>query len=421
MRRWRLAIVTSHPIQYQAPWFRALAGVTDLTVFFCHKQDASDHARAGFGVAFEWDVPLVEGYDHRWLKNVSSRPDVSTFRGCDTPEIGGVLRGGGFDACIVSGWYLKSYLQAIRACRRAGIPVLVRGDSQLATRRSSLVNAAKYFPYKWLLQHIDGHLYVGQANRSYLRHYGVAEENLFFVPHFVDNGFFARGASEALATGAAAEIRGSIGAGPHSTVFIFAGKLVEKKRPGDYLQALRMARDRGADVRGLVVGAGPLGADLQSFAEHHDLPVSFAGFRNQTEMPRYLAAADTLVLPSDGGETWGLVVNEAMACGLPAIVSRAAGCAPDLIDEGRTGYGFDLGDVDQLCDAMLKVSARRADGPGAFREDVSAKIDQYSIAGAVSGTLRAVGLAIGRSTATELSVTTRHNGAAHSLKHTSHD
>ena len=131
----RLAIVTSHPIQYQAPWFRALAQVTDLDVFFCHRQDAAGQAEAGFGVAFDWDVPLLDGYRYHWLTNRSRRPDVSSLFGCDTPEIAGVIRDGGFDACLVCGWYLKSYLQAIQGCWRCGVPVLLRGDSQLGTVR----------------------------------------------------------------------------------------------------------------------------------------------------------------------------------------------------------------------------------------------------------------------------------------------
>lgn len=394
---YKLAMVTSHPIQYQAPWFRALARVTNLTVFFCHQQAAADHAHSGFGVAFEWDVPLLEGYEYRWLTNRSQRPDVSTFQGCDTPEITDILGRGGFDACVVSGWYLKSYLQAIRACRRAGIATLVRGDSQLVTKRSRLVSAAKYYPYRWLLQHVDGHLYVGAANRQYLQHYGVAESNLFFVPHFVDNAFFARRADDARVSGAAADIRRSTGADSGSVVFIFAGKLIEKKRPADFLRALAAARVRNVDARGLVVGSGPLHNELDSLARQLDVPVTFAGFRNQTEMPRYLAAADALVLPSDGGETWGLVVNEAMACGLPALVSRAAGCALDLIEQAKTGYAFDVGDVGALADAMVALASRHGQDADAFRADVASKINQYSIDAAVNGTLEAIRITVGRS------------------------
>ena len=85
--RLRLAIVASHPVQYQAPWYRALARRADLTVFFCHQQDRSGQQGAGYSEGFEWDVPLLDGYRSVWLRNVSPRPGVFAFSGCDTPEI----------------------------------------------------------------------------------------------------------------------------------------------------------------------------------------------------------------------------------------------------------------------------------------------------------------------------------------------
>ena len=238
----RLAIVASHPIQYQAPWFRALARETDLTVFFCHRQDAAGQAAAGFGFEFDWDVPLLDGYRYHWLENRARTPDVSAFSGCDTPELDQRIRTGNFDACIVSGWYLKSYLQAIRACRKYHVPVFLRGDSQLATRRSPIVGAAKYLPYRWLLRHVDGHLYVGQANREYLRHYGVPENRLFFVPHFVDNAFFADRAAAARADGSVDAVRRDAGASGDTTGFLFAGKLWARKHPADFIRALALSK-----------------------------------------------------------------------------------------------------------------------------------------------------------------------------------
>ena len=140
----RLGILTSHPIQYQAPWFRGLSKAVDLEVFFCHRQSAAEQGKAGFGVAFDWDVDLLSGYTHRFLTNVSRKPGVNHFFGCDTPEISEIIKGPRdnkttrqvsgewsvvsgprYDAFIVTGWNLKSYWQAVRACRRAGVPVLV--------------------------------------------------------------------------------------------------------------------------------------------------------------------------------------------------------------------------------------------------------------------------------------------------------
>src|SRR5881396_2777986 len=87
----RLGILTSHPIQYQAPWFRALAKEVDLEVFFAHRPSAAEQGKAGFGVAFEWDVDLLSGYRYRFLKNLSNKPGVDRFSGCDTPGITGII------------------------------------------------------------------------------------------------------------------------------------------------------------------------------------------------------------------------------------------------------------------------------------------------------------------------------------------
>ena len=386
----RLAIVTSHPIQYQAPFFRALAQSVDLEVFFCHQQTAAGQAAAGFGVEFEWDVPLLDGYQYSFLKNRSSVPDVSTFGGCDTPEIADRLAAGRFDACMVSGWYLKSYLQSIRAARRLGIGLLCRGDSQLATRRSRLWQGVKYWPYRWLLGAIDAHLYVGAANRQYLQHYGVSSESLFFAPHFVDNQFFSQRADAARVAGRRDVLRHEWGFTRDTTVFAFAGKLIGKKRPADLILALAESRARGADAVGLIIGSGALESHLRQLAVHLSVPVAFVGFRNQSELPGYLVAADALVLPSDAGETWGLVVNEAMACGVPAIVSDACGCSHDLIAEGETGYRFPSGDVSALASQMSTMVGSLSGSRARLQASIAATIARYSCDAAVAGTMTAL-------------------------------
>jgi glycosyltransferase involved in cell wall biosynthesis len=389
---YRVAVVASHPIQYQAPWFRALAGMVDLEVFFCHRQDAAGQAAAGFGVPFEWDVPLREGYRSAFLTNVARTKDVSQFAGCDTPEIHARLAEGQFDACVVSGWYLKSYVQAIRACWRLGIRVIVRGDSHLKTPRSRVTSAAKYLPYRWFLNRIDAHLYVGAANRAYLRAYGVPAERLFFAPHFVDNEFFATRAEQAHEAGTIERLRRSWGADPGTAVFLFVGKLIDKKRPADFVQALaETRRSAGSEgVRGVVVGAGPLQQAVASLAEQHGVPLHFAGFQNQSALPAFYAAADALVLPSDGGETWGLVVNEAMACGLPAIVSDAVGCADDLIRSGETGFAVPCGDVAMLGSAMVRLASMTPDERAVLSRAARDAVRSYTADAAALGLVQAL-------------------------------
>jgi glycosyltransferase involved in cell wall biosynthesis len=181
-----------------------------------------------------------------------------------------------------------------------------------------------------------------------------------------------------------------------TVVFAFSGKFIEKKRPMDFVRAILLATQRFSRIQGLMVGDGPLRTACQEFTRNHDAPVRFAGFLNQSEIPSAYAACDVLVLPSDGGETWGLVVNEAMACGRPAIVSDKVGCGPDLIIPEQTGARFPLGDIDALVKAMLDM----AKDPGrlsAMGMEASKKIQDYSVPAAVEGMVRCVAATLNRS------------------------
>jgi glycosyltransferase involved in cell wall biosynthesis len=341
----RVGFLISHPIQYYAPIFRALSRQCDLTVFFAHRQTAEQQARAGFGVAFDWDVDLMSGYESRFLENVSSRPSTDEFRGCDTPGIAREIAEGRFDAFIVPGWALLCYWQAARASRRSGVPVLVRGDSQLVGPRRAAIRLAKAIAFPWLLRQFDGFLYVGQRNRDYLLHYGVSASRMFFSPHCVDNDAF-RAASEAA--------RRARGPARDRRRVLFAGKLIGRKHPLDLVKAATLVQVPGG-VELAFAGSGELEAVLKQAAVASGVRAVFHGFVNQSALPAIYSDADVLVLPSDGLETWGLVVNEGMACGVPAVVSDAVGCGPDLVESGVTGATFPLGDIPALARAIESV------------------------------------------------------------------
>ena len=376
----RLGVLTSHPIQYQAPLFRELARRLDLEVFFAHRQSPGQQAAAGFGVAFDWDLDLLQGYRHVFLANRARRPGVDRFAGCDTPEIGERIRAGGYDAFLVTGWHLKCYWQAVAACRRRGVPVMVRGDSQLLTPRNPLKRWLKAALYPPLLRAFDAGLYVGERNRAYLAHYGMGPERLFFAPHCVDTAFFATTA----ALNARVATRASWGLTDGDRAVLFAGRLVVFKRPADLIAALARLRGEGLEVTALFAGDGELRPEIASLSRGLGVPAVFLGFQNQSRLPGVYAAADALVLPSTGAETWGLVVNEAMACGTPCVVSDACGCAPDMIVPGITGATFAVGDVAGLARALAVTLRLPHSSPA-----LAAHSERYSASAAAAGVVSA--------------------------------
>ena len=301
-------------------------------------------ASAGFGHAFEWDIPLLDGYDFKWLKNISRRPGLSHFNGCDTPEIADIIRQNNFDAFMMFGWNRKCFLQAGWAANRTKTPLLIRLDSHLLTPRSSLLKALKKPLYSLLLPRAAHYLTPGERAEDYLRHYKVPASRIHRLPHLIDTERFAQTAGTARVNGELVTLRHKYGAEAEDFVFLFVGKMIPKKRPKLLLEALLQLRKEGFSERARIklwcVGDGPLREELEALVKSEKLPVSFLGFVNQAEMPVVYAAADCLVLPSNGEETWGLVVNEAFACGLPAIVSNEAGCVPELIHEGKSGWSM---------------------------------------------------------------------------------
>lgn len=387
--KFKLGILSTHPIQYFSPWYRALAAhpEIDLSVYYAHRQSPQGQADAGFGVSFEWDRPLLEGYPYRFLKNVAHHPHTDHFFGCDTPEMAEIIARERFDAFLVGGWNVRSFWQAIRACWKSRTPLWVRGDSQLATPRAPWKRAAKFPLYRWFIPRFDGYLVVGRRAKEYLIHYGASEGKMVSVPHSVDNRFFAESCAALRAE--RSRWRESWGVPSEAVIFAFVGKLLPRKRPMDFLRGIEQAAQGSLRLWGLVVGDGPLRAELERYAEERRLPVRFTGFLNQSALPRAYAAADALVLPSDGSETWGLVVNEAMASGLPVIVSDAVGCGPDLVIPGQTGEVFPVGDSAALS-AILKKWTGDPDGLQSLARAAREKIQDFSIERAVQGTVAAV-------------------------------
>jgi glycosyltransferase involved in cell wall biosynthesis len=238
-----------------------------------------------------------------------------------------------------------------------------------------------------LMQAFEGYLVIGKSNRNFYRQYNVPEKALFHCPYYVDNDFFAAKAVQLAPQ--RAMIRKAWGIDDNRRVFLFCGKLIPKKNPLDLLKAATSAKTQGGHLHILMAGDGELRGQCEAFTTEHNLPATVLGFLNQTELPKAYVAADSLVLPSDYRETWGLVVNEAMACGLPAIVSDQVGCGPDLIVPRRTGFVFPTGDVEALAAILRDLS----ESPDLLHEmgcRAREHIAQYSVQAAADGIMAAI-------------------------------
>ena len=360
MNATRLTIVETHPVQYNAPWFRYLAQncpAIDLTVLYASRPTPEQQA-VGFDRAFEWDTPMFEGY--RWRIVRESLPtdafDSASFRGLDVKHIGKAVLETKPDVVLVPGWHSVTQIRALAACRRSGVPVLYRGDTHAGMRPAGVRGLLWDVKTRGLLRQYAAHLAVGQRSRQHLLAHGVPPSRIYSSPHAVDNDFFARMAAPHLTDAGRAEVRCAFGFGRETFVVLYVGKLHEHKCVGD---AIRAATALGPKAALLIVGQGDSEAALRAEAARRGVRVTWAGFLNQGELGRAYAAADCLVLPSPL-ESWGLVVNEAMATGLPVVVGEHVGCAPDLVVPSETGERFRPRDVDDLAAALGRIRERGA-------------------------------------------------------------
>ncbi len=362
--RVRLAYLVSHPIQYQAPLLRRIAqdpGI-DLTVLFGSDFSVRGYKDHGFGVEVSWDTPLLEGYRSEFLKPLRDKGNVTPF----TPISRGIYRrlqntdgSPAFDALWVHGYASINALQAILAANALGIPVLLRAESWLADRsRSPLTLAAKSIFFRLLASGIDAVLPIGTVNSAYWTHYFGDRVPQFLMPYAVNNRYFADLAADAAPR--EAELRSELSLDPGRPVILFASKLQTRKHAAHLVEAYRtfLAQHAPASRPYLViVGDGEERSNLEALCREPGLEdVRFAGFRNQSELPRFFQLASVFVLPSRH-EPWGLIVNEAMASGCPVIVSTDVGSHADLVTNGIEGCVFPVGDIPALAAALEHVFA----------------------------------------------------------------
>jgi glycosyltransferase involved in cell wall biosynthesis len=374
----RLTVVLTHPIQYYSPWFRYIAASAPeltLTVVYAIEPTAEQQG-VGFDKAFEWDVPLKSGYHSITVRAAhgADRIDAASFFGLDVPQISVAIRATSPHVVLVPGWHSMTLIRALATCRLHSIPILYRGDSQLV----SAPQGWQQWPWMlrtWpLLRQFDAFLTPGRHAHDYLRWFGIPDSRIFRVPHGIDNELFARAASVYEGAEARAAARREWQIDANAFVPLFVGKLIPSKRPVNLVRALAQL---GAGTSALMVGSGALAGAIRAEADRLGVDVRFVGFLNQSAIGRAYAVADCLVLPSDSSETWGLVVNEALATGLPCVVSDAVGCAPDLVKPGETGYLHPLDDIDALASALLSIRKRSVEGHD-WKPACRAAVGEYS-------------------------------------------
>ena len=357
-----LTFLNSHPIQYFAPLYRRLSeeGSFELEVWYCSAHGLKGEVDREFGTSVKWDIPVLEGYKARFLKNYSPKPGIYGFWGLMNLGLIPMLFAKEKGMLVVHGWGYFSNLLALLAGRLTGHQVCLRGETPACheAHRTGWKKWLRTFFVRNVLGGLSHKiLFIGEENRNFYLRYGISEDKLVFTPYAVDNDRFQQQAAELRPQ--STELKKHLHLPEDKVIILFSGKYIQKKRPLDLLAAFARCRKR-KDAHLVFMGEGELRSEMEAFISHEGLQnVTLTGFVNQSEVAKYYATADVFVMCSGLGETWGLSTNETMNFALPVILSDLTGSHADLVAEGESGFVFKTGDVEALAEKLDKLISLR--------------------------------------------------------------
>lgn len=355
VHKYRVLIVASHPVQYATPLFRLMAKhpQLDIQVAYCSLQGVKAGFDAGFGVEVVWDIPLLDEYPWVEVENNSPKPQLGSFFGLINLGLWNLISKENFDAVIVyTGYSYFSFWIAAAATKLTGKKFLFSTDS------SGIEPRNKKRWKTWLkiillppIFHIADIVMVASTlGKQIVMSLGIPEQRITLTPFVVDNDWWISQARKIDVH----TVRKEWNIPESSTIVMFCAKLQPWKRPQDILRAFAKANVLGSYL--VFAGEGALRSELELEAKTLRLAerVRFLGFVNQSQLPSVYSSADLFVFPSEY-EPFGVVVNEAMLCGCPVVVSDQVGSRHDLVQHGKNGFVYPCGDIDALATIFKEI------------------------------------------------------------------
>ncbi len=379
----KIGIFVTHPVQYHVPIWRTLSAKEGIesTVYYFSDHGVTDKIDRDFGLSFQWDGNLLDGYQSEFL----SRSPIEKVANCRIKNLRSHVTHRKVDWVLLHGYMHAFARQLLQNKKSLHYKIMLRGEFCDLSQRLGVKRVLREFYLKWFYSHVDAFCYVGKKSLTHLRERGIQDVRLFFSPYNVDSELFEHQSKAKTRE----ERRKALGILPNQTVVLFSGKMIDRKQPMMMVELAKRFQNNNELVT-IMLGDGPLFERVK--VELTDLvrqrKVILPGFVNQSGLGEYFGAADFLVFPSKY-DTWGLVVNEAMQFGLPCFVSDKVGCADDLIVEGQSGHVFEWDNFPKLVGLVERALADKTQLRimGSFARE---KIRAYSGEAATQGILRAL-------------------------------
>jgi glycosyltransferase involved in cell wall biosynthesis len=348
-KKLKIAFITNIPTPYRRKqWeYYSKCECFDITVFYCSQSEKDRN----------WDMQLAEGTKEVFLKGLSYRSFHFNL------EVIKVIFED-YDLFFVGGYGYPSVLMSILTLRLLKKPwvMMIDGISPLKLKKENYI--AENIK-KLLIQGANAYFANGTVGYRLLEKYGVNPKNIFNQYMTVDVDYFTGKVIDSVRF--RKELRQKYGMSEDSIVVLYVGRLIENKGVQDLIRAIKSLKNKNLNIKALIVGEGNFKEELkkQSEALKHD--ILFTGHIDPEDLYKYYYTSDIFVLPTYD-DKWGLVVNEAMACGLPIIVTDAAGCSLDLLRDN--GIIVQKGNVHQLSfaiESLTKKDLRKQYGASSLR------------------------------------------------------
>ncbi len=342
-----LLVFDTHPIQYRSPVFRQLAKIDHtLKVYFFNSEFDSSKFwfhEVGKSSQNNFGVPLETGFINEilylsqlgWLRRYSLLKEVVEK---EKPR-----------AILIFGYYLPEHWMLRLISQRLKVPLIFVGETYSRGEITSWRRYVKEAVTRYFFGGVSQFISIGKKNWKFYRSWNVPAEKITQAHYCVDNDFFKLSKEDSKKI--RESVREELGIPPDAFVILYVGRLFSRKRPKDVLQ-LHERFSSYQSVHTILVGSGEMESDLKE-ASRNLKNCHLVGFKNQEQTKEYYHVADMLFVPSEY-ETWGLVVNEAMASGIPAVVTEKCGAAHDLVLPNETGFVFREGDLD-AAESMVRI------------------------------------------------------------------
>lgn len=335
-----LAIITTHPIQYQVPLFRYLKKKGNkIKVFFASKHGLNKkETDPEFLRKIKWNINsnLLHGYESKFSK--IQKYKINDFR-LNYYKIEKQLIKGNYNCILILGWNNLYYLRVIRYAIKENIKIILRVETNLESTENFFKKIIKNILLRFFFKKVSYFLSIGKLNKKFYLNHGVPNKKILPAPYFVDNKFFNSKLSKQ-------KLKKELNL-KNKKIILFVGKLIDRKNPFEFLELAKINKNN-LNYHFIVVGDGYLKKKCCQFIKFYNLKnISLMGFINQKEIRKYYKVSD-LVISTSLFETWGLTINEAFASSVPVICTNTCGCSSDLIDNGKTGFTYKRGDIQNL-------------------------------------------------------------------------